>query len=521
MKEYDTLQLLPFLSYIFSQDNNKQALANLKHLLRTSFPQYIDVNKAYFTNKIEYFSNIVADSFISELNKMKIKECSLHGISSKFNQWIPGNILTLHAKKINPNIKIVIGGFGTEKEAIALMQNIRVYDYAIGGEDEYALLGLCKHIENPTKNSLSEVQHLFYRENDILTATKVKSKYLDLNNINPDFSAYFSQEKTGINPDIPIEGSRGCHWRKCKFCFFNSGYKNRCKKIENIISLIEISIEKYSSNLFSFLDNDLINNNLKSFTKLLDALIVLCQKHPKLKIYNAEIITQGLNAEIIKKMSLAGFVSVQIGYEALNDIVLKRINKKNTVSSNILFIKWARQFNSRITSTNIIDEIDSEIIDSTKKLHFLRFYLKKNFLQHSITNLVISSSSQYYKFLNRKNLLNKWNINKLTYFSPKKYINESNKFDIFPFQEETVNPLWNDFEKVENNYLKNSYRYQIIEKDANTLFYQEFCNTTFIKQLELEKDSLHWRILCFCNSKVVSKKEITEYITNVTLKDLA
>lgn len=521
MEDKDALYLLPFLSYIALKYNDKQAVENIEHKLRRSNPQYINISKTYYTDLIANLSNLVSHVFMSELNKIEIEKCTLFGISTKFDQWIPGNILAELAKEINPNIKIVIGGFGTEKEAVALMQNFDVYDYAVWGEGEYALLGLCRHLENPAENPLSEVQHLVYKENDILKTTQIKSKYVDLNNVNPDFSSYFNQQnnKNIANLYVPIEGSRGCHWRKCKFCFLNSGYKSRGRDVHKIAAFIKAVIEEYKATDFCFIDNDWVNNDLTSFEKLLDLLIDLRQEYPAFSIQNAEIISKGINAEIIKKMSFAGVKSAQVGYEALNDSLLRKINKKNSLSSNILFIKWAKQFNIKIAGanviTNLIGETDTEIIDSIKNLHFLRFYLDKNFFLHRVIPLAITSSSQYYKYLENDNLLEKWNYNGLAKLLPQSYINDkTNRFDIFCFLKETTDPLWNDFNVVEKYYLDNSYYYQIIEKDAKTYLYQEYYNSNLIKQLELEKDALYWKILYFCNRKVASKQDIIECFNN-------
>lgn len=519
MENGSLLHLLPFLSHVALQYNDKQALENIEIKLQASNPQYVNISKTYYTEVIANFSDTVYSTFTKELKTMCIEECSLFGISSKFFQWIPGNIVAELVKQINPDTKIVIGGFGTRQEAMALMQNFSVYDYAVWGEGEYALLGLCRHIENPEENPIQEVQHLVYRENETLQATQIKSEYLDLNSINPDFSDYFNQKKNIADPLVPIEGGRGCHWRKCKFCFLNSGYNNRCKNVDKVASFIESTIEEYNVNSFCFVDNDMINNDVRSFSKLLDSFITLRQKHPKFAINNAEIVTKGLNAEIIKKMSFAGIKVVQIGYEAINDVILKKINKKNTLSSNILFVKWARQFNIDFFAvniiTNLIGETDTEIIDSIKNLHFLRFYLKKNSFQHEFVALEVATASPYYKLLKQNNLLDKWNRCELAEFLPQAYINDKiNRFDIFLLSKETTNPLWRDFRETEQYYLNNSYWYQIIEKDADTFFYQEFCNSTLVKQLELEKDSMYWKILCLCNRQVVSKQEIMECLND-------
>jgi len=98
---------------------------------------------------------------------------------------------------------------------------------------------------------------------------------------------------------------------------------------------------------------------------------------------------------------------------------------------------------------------------------------------------------------------------------PETYINElDNRFDIFFYAKRGKNLLWNDFENVEKHYLDHFYYYQIIEQDSETYIYKEYCDSNLTKQLELEKNSLHWKILCLCNHKVVSKKEIVERFNN-------
>ena len=513
IEDKEILRLLPFLSHIASQYNDNSVLEKIENELRIGNPQYVNISKTYYVELIANLSDIVYNTFTSELKTMNIEECTLFGISSKFFQWIPGNVLAELVKKINPNIQIVIGGFDTKKEAMALMQNFDVYDYAVWGEGEFALLGLCRHLENPTENPLSEVQHIVYRKNNTLQTTQIKSVYLDLNSINPDFSSYFNQKKNNFDSFIPIEGSRGCHWGKCKFCFAHNGYKSRCKDVDRVVLFIKSTIKKYGINSFDFADNDMVNYDLKSFERLLDLLIDLRQEYPAFTIRNAGIITKGLNAEIIKKMSFAGIKAVQVGYEAINDAILRKINKKNTLSSNILFIKWARQFNININGaniiTNLIGETDTEIIDSIKNLHFLRFYLKRDVFQHFISTLGVMSASPYYKYLETNNLLGDWYGVGIFQLLPKKYVNDkTNKFDLFFHLKKTKNPLWKNFEDIEKYYLDNSYCYQIIEKKINTYLYQEYYNSTLIKQLELEKDALYWKILQLCNHKVVSKQEI-------------
>jgi len=253
---------------------------------------------------------------------------------------------------------------------------------------------------------------------------------------------------------------------------------------------------------------------MSSFDKLLNLLIDIRQEESNFSIYNAEVITNGITSEVVKKNSFAGFKTVQIGYEAVNDDILKRINKKNTLSSNILLVKWAKQFNIKVIGVNIltglIGETDKEIIDSIKNLHFLRFYLDRNMFQHYMSDLVISSASPYYKYIADNHLIDRWNYYKLSELLPEKYFNRNDRFKIFYYSKDVTNPLWKDFEKQETHYLDNSYYYQIIKKDSSSLIYKEFYNSLLVNQLEIEILSLHWKILCHCNHKVSSKQEMIE-----------
>lgn len=95
-----------------------------------------------------------------------------------------------------------------------------------------------------------------------------------------------------------------------------------------MITDIKCIINEYKAFSFHFLDNDVIGKDLDTFDKLLNMLIELKNEYPKFHIILAEIITKDINAGIIKKMALAGFTHVQIGYESPSAHLLKKIHKK-------------------------------------------------------------------------------------------------------------------------------------------------------------------------------------------------
>lgn len=127
---------------------------------------------------------------------------------------------------------------------------------------------------------------------------------------------------------LPFEGSRSCHWKKCHFCYLNTGYKFRTKTPSSLCAEIEAAIKKYNSYCIFFVDNDIVVNDFNRFDELLDDLISIRQKYPQFTIESAEIITKNFSAPYIKKMALAGFKSVQIGYESPSNNLLAKIDKK-------------------------------------------------------------------------------------------------------------------------------------------------------------------------------------------------
>jgi radical SAM superfamily enzyme YgiQ (UPF0313 family) len=111
---------------------------------------------------------------------------------------------------------------------------------------------------------------------------------------------------------------------------------------------------------------------------------------------------------------LAGFKSIQIGYEAVSDSLLRKVNKKNSFSSNLMFVKWASEYNLSLQGLNIItgliEEDDTDIKTSIKNLHYLRFFLNVG-TKHTVVPLQIMSASRYYKELQDRHKLDVWNVN--------------------------------------------------------------------------------------------------------------
>lgn len=459
----------------------------------------------HISENIALFKTIVKKTII----EYHYEECLFTGFYQKLFQLYNSDILAKEIKQLYPNVICCLGGIDTKAEAIASLDNFSVFDHALWGEGEMTLLAYTEYLNN--KLDKGYIGNFAWRESDVVITSKINRNYLNLNESPlPDYSDYFEQKTIeDAKIRIPIEGSRGCHWAKCKFCFHNEGVRYRRKSPKKIADEIRHQIEKYAIYQISFLDNDTIGKELIAFNELLDELIAIKKDYPKFHISRAEIVTRYINADIVLKMTEAGFRDVQIGYESLSDTLLTAINKCNSFASNFLFIKWALTYGIKIRGANLImnllEENENSLNESLENLHFLRFMLDKNRFMHIYTTLWIKKSSKYYNVLKNGGKLNQWEVYKSFKYLPKRYIKNENKYVLQFFINPNYHHLWDDIENREWEYFGNVYKYEISSHGDN-LLYKEYCNDEIIKTSIL--DQIDWQILCSANRNVIPKEKL-------------
>lgn len=512
----DIFGLNLFFNYLSIIEKDQSAYNRVKVILKTTKPQYLNLDSDFFDNHMHAHADKVKEIIDNTISNMDFSDTLLIGMSVNLYQWICSSIIAKKIKEINPSIPIVIGGIGTKYAAKAYLENFPQFDFALWGEGENSLTLLAKALQE-NENKYDLLPNLVYRDNGNVKISPINNKtFIDLadTSIRPDYSDYFQNVKKYLGENysysLPIEGSRGCHWNKCHFCYLNMGYKYRVKSINAIINELEFMIQNYSIYKFQFLDNDVIGKNLEWYDQLLDSLITLKDKYPDFTILLAEIITKGINSSIIKKMSLAGYIHVQIGYESASDELLKKMDKKNTFSSNLLFVKFATLYRINIGGANILknllEETDEDIQECIDNLHSLRFFLNRQGFVHNHSQLGISHSSRYYKQVHGQEEFKFWEgEHPLSPLLPRNYIidNDPELFILEGFKCKH-NKLWDNFALIETYYLNNKYEYEIIRKNDDTIIYIEYYNKMIINQLEFSELSLDWFILKQSNNSVRS-----------------
>ncbi|MBI4647416.1 MAG: radical SAM protein [Bacteroidia bacterium] len=504
--------LFPFLTVIAEEYNDRILKNRLRAFLQTLQP-YFKTKDNFYCNSLDEIRNTVLRIINSELNNDK-NEAGLYGISAKFYQWIPGIVLSKEIKKRYPNCKIVIGGLSSRDSAIAIMKKFHDFDYAIWGEGEYPLLDLCNYIKNNSVNP-EDISRLVFRENgDIKTSKNNKSNYLDFNNyIFPDIDDYFEcLSANNISKEIVkimINSVSGCRWNRCSFCSYSQGKVFRERNAENIFQEIRLCSEKYDINNFYFSDNDIVGKDPGRFEKLLDLLIDY-KKNIKsdLRIYGEMIPASKITLDIFHKMALAGFTAIYIGYEAVTEQLLHKMNKSNTFSENIFFIKSALKCKIK-PQVNIIQGIPSEteddIIESINNLHFLRFYFNDKDIEfiHIYSPLNLYKGTKYFLKIPDDEKVS-FDQNSVMDYIPQSFIEHEERFNFFSFRRNILknNNLWSDFEIIEKFYRKNKFTYLLI-KNESSFVYKEFFNDKEIKNIEFN-NMIYYEILEQADYQIVS-----------------
>lgn len=516
----ETHGLLLFNNYLAVRHRDKIAYAKVKSVLLALKPQYLNVDLYYFDRHMELFAQKLDVLINTQLSKFEYNKVLYIGMSVNLYQWICGSIIAQKIKEMNPNIPIVVGGIGTKESAISFLRNFNQFDFALWGEGECSLTLLTECLNQGNTEKILNIPNLAIRNNNnIVISNTQKNIYANLNSSEtlPVFDDYFEQLKDEdkdnckIDVNLFIEGSRSCHWKKCRFCYLNTGYKHRLRDVKTIEENIRELIGRYNCTKFCFLDNDIIANDWERFSQLLDCLILIKEDYPDFQIVLAEIITKGINSSFIRKMSLAGFTHVQIGYESPSNNLLKKINKKNTFAANLLFIKYADKYNIFIGGANIIcgllEETDEDILEGIENLRYMRFFFQRGKFRHTMSRLGILNSSRYYEEV--KNDLSSYLLNNSVSMLPDDYVNKNilSNCTLTEVIVPTEKPTWANFVNVEKYYLKSEYKYKVYKKEY-CIIYKEYLNGEIINELEIEYSSLEYLVLKKANESVCTLQDL-------------
>lgn len=515
------VRLLPFLSILNDRNKNEKGNKRILSFLQKLQPEFKTHGSDYYTEFLQKAKADILRNIETELKSIDFTKIQIFGISAKYTQWIPGILLAESLKKIAPHVQVLVGGFGNANVAQEAMQMCEHFDIATWGEGEYPLWQLHTELQKSSPD-YSLIPRFMYRQNgELIKSLTNKSEYLDFKNyLFPDYSDYINnyphpEDMQQVN--IPINTIRSCHWAKCKFCDFNQGYKLRMRSPECIVNEIEHIGNEYGLSTFSFVDSDTFGN-LQHFNKLLDLIIALKLKTNADYVFWAEMIPNPqLTAEMIERMAIAGFKNLFIGYDGLSDTMLQKMNKSNSFSDNLFFVKHSIE-NSLAPYVNVIKHIPNETEEDVQEcidnLHYTRFFYKDPVVSfsHNYVDLVLSSMSKYHSILTEEERKS-YDFDIMTYLLPDYFPDNENRFHLFRYENNAPANYkeWEKLEEIENYYKDNRFTYKV-QENKGILYYTEYCNDEEIENIVFS-DPEYAAVLKASQHQVLSFEKLMDEIT--------
>lgn len=252
-------------------------------------------------------------------------------------------------KRVNPNVKIIIGGTHATVLSEQVMKECPAIDVVARQEYDFTLDEIMKHWDD-----LSKVQGITYRDKngeiirqmdrpwteDLDTLPMVSKVYEKFLNVN-DYCYTFAQK-----PMIQIFSARGCPFQ-CNFCSYPesmSGRKFRCRSVKNLVDELEY-IHVHMPNIREiFIEDDTFTVNKKRVAEICDEI-----KNRGLKlIWSCNTRADTLDYETMRKMKEAGCRLLVVGFESGNQRVLDETRKGIRLEQSETFAKNAKKLGLKV-----------------------------------------------------------------------------------------------------------------------------------------------------------------------------
>lgn len=233
--------------------------------------------------------------------------------------------IALLVKKVNRNIKVIVGGHHPTFCPNETLQNSNI-DYVVRGEGEIPLLHLVKELKSGSLD-LSSTLSITYKDNGRVVSNPDGGMIQNLDLlpfpardlvIDCDFGRYKSHY---------LGTARGCPYT-CSFCSDRRLWHRtvRRRSIENVIEEIKYLISTYDIDFIDFVDG--------TFTYDIDYVRKFCNSLMQEKInvkWRCTARYNNINEEVLDLMKKANCAGLYFGLESGSERILKSINKRITI----------------------------------------------------------------------------------------------------------------------------------------------------------------------------------------------
>jgi ribosomal peptide maturation radical SAM protein 1 len=284
------------------------------------------------------------------------------GCTSTFQQHVAALGLLRRVKVLDPGVVTMMGGANCEGlMGLTTHHNFAWVDYVVSGDADHLIGPLCRRAlevgaeigadELPAE-VLAPVHRLSgYRRDERFPDGVARGVFGALETLpHPDFSDYFSRIanwkfRPALQVGLPMETSRGCWWgavHHCTFCGLNGGGMSfRAKSAARVLTELRAITGETGVDGVEIVDNIL---DMKYFQTLLPRLAA--SGNGTRLFFETK---SNLKRTQVEALAAAGIRWVQPGIESLSTEVLELMDKGAKASTQVLMLKWAREFGVRVS----------------------------------------------------------------------------------------------------------------------------------------------------------------------------
>jgi ribosomal peptide maturation radical SAM protein 1 len=305
--------------------------------------------------------------------------CDLVGFSTDYQQVFSSILMASWIRRDHPHIRIFIDGISVAGElGVSVLRAFPFIDWCFDGEDEEGFLILLDSLRKRRHSFENNVPGMIYRCGDDII-TNPRRVLEDLSGLpDPDYDDYFHLIEThpaleGVETFtyLPVESSRGCRYR-CSFCadgHYWAPLRNWPPKE------VAESIRRLSSrhSIASILLTDQMID--PDHAEELFSQIAATPRNFKISCD----MRVGMPKRVLEAMRRAGVVEIQLGLEALDTKLLRKMRKGTRLVDNLQTMKLCEELGIRTDVSNIIlgfpSEDQGDVDRSTKAVGYASAYM--------------------------------------------------------------------------------------------------------------------------------------------------
>ena len=276
---------------------------------------------------------------------LKNKTFDLAGISCNLFTLRFADRIAAAIKEHNKNTPVVLGGISCKSlPPETIFERNPSIDFLVIGEGEYAIVELCKHLND--KKQPADVSGLCFRQDGNVVKNMPRG-FIDLDKI--PFPAYhlFRSKKYRFHPPFNIyppvtllETSRGCNFN-CNFCSLTNPVRYRSPEL--VVDDMEKLTRDFGYNEIYIVD--------PTFPSDKNRVEEICKKilEKKLKFkWTCKSRVDTVSPELLKLMSKAGCYMILYGMETGSQDTLDKLQKHTSIKQIHDCFRWTKDAGIRI-----------------------------------------------------------------------------------------------------------------------------------------------------------------------------